>query len=242
MPFEITPLLVAVTACVLIGGFVRGFAGFGGPLIMLPTMTELFVPAIAVAMVMWIDIFSNIRLVPDARQHAMREVVVPLIGGSLVTLPIGVLALVLFDPGVMKKVISLAILLAAMLLLSGWRSRRRLGALAWAGVGALSGGILGMTAIAVTTALFLNSGHQTQAQARANFIIWGVVTGVLMLAVIAYSRPLPMAAWKTIAAFVPLYFIGTALGAKLHHTVDPSKARKVILLFVAAIAVVGLLR
>ncbi len=121
MSFAIEPIHVVIAVTTLVAGFVRGFSGFGGPMVMLPVLGALFPPAATIWLVMWIDVFVNIHLVPEARRHASRNVVLPLVIGSILTLPLGVAALVLLDPALMKKVISFTILLAALILLTGWR-------------------------------------------------------------------------------------------------------------------------
>ena len=101
-------VLVPVAA---IAGFVRGFAGFGGPLLMLPILSFFFPPAASVVLMMLIDISVNLKLVPEVRHDASRAVILPLFVGTLLAMPVGVWALVYIDPVTMKRMLNGSILL-----------------------------------------------------------------------------------------------------------------------------------
>jgi uncharacterized membrane protein YfcA len=177
------PLLVysVLLPVVAVGGILRGAMGFGGPLFVVPFLNVFFAPAISIAVVMWVDLFSNLRLIPDAYRDSSRAVVIPLSLGTLLAMPAGASLLMRVDPLLMKRVISTAILATAVLLLAGWRYRRDVSADAYVAVGAVSGFIMGTTAIAVVTSLFLNSGTHPAAQSRANIIVWVFVATMLLI-------------------------------------------------------------
>ena len=58
-------------------------------------------------------------------------------------------------------------------------------AIGWAGVGALTGAVMGATSLAITAALFLNAGSQTAIESRANFIVWVFIATLALLAMLA---------------------------------------------------------
>jgi hypothetical protein len=81
----------------------------------------------------------NIFLLPDARQNATAAVTIPVLIGNLLSLPLGVLLLSSANPAIMKRVIALVILIAALTLLCGWRPfPRPIGVAGWGAVGALT--------------------------------------------------------------------------------------------------------
>ncbi|MGD9830182.1 MAG: TSUP family transporter, partial [Hyphomicrobiaceae bacterium] len=152
----------------LIAGFIRGFTGLGGPLILVPTLSLFIPPPAAAWVVNWVDVIANIKLLPDTRAHVSRSIVLPLMVGSVFTIPLGVYLLVSIDATIMRRTICAAILVAAHILAAGWRYRGPTGTLDWVAVGAFSGFILGATSIALTAALFLHAGQQRAAESRAN--------------------------------------------------------------------------
>jgi len=93
-----------VIAAVVAGGLVRGFAGFGSALVIVPPLAILFGPQVAVAMEVIIEIPVTLSLLPAAVKHAKRDVIFPMLVAILVAIPIGTLALKLLDPEPMKIV------------------------------------------------------------------------------------------------------------------------------------------
>jgi len=223
-------------------GIVRGFAGFGGPMVILPVATAILGPAAAVWVVLCADILVNVRLVPEVRGIARRSVVLPLAIGTLVTLPIGSFALVSLDGELVRRVICSAILAASLLMLSGWRWRAELTSGQWVAVGALTGVIMGLTSLAVTAALFLQSGKASAAEARADFIVWVFIVSIAFLAILTLQGGFPQGQARAFLMVAPAYFVGTLAGARLHGRVSDVSGRRGVLLLVAAIASIGLLR
>jgi uncharacterized membrane protein YfcA len=234
------PLILAVTA--LVAGIVRGFAGFGGPMVLLPFATAILGPAAAVWVVILTDISVSLRLIPDVRYDAQKSVVVPLSIGTLVTMPAATLALVSLDADLMRRLICLAILIASLVMLSGWRSRRDLTTGQWYAVGGLAGIVMGLTSLGITAALFLQAGDTTARVARANFIIWLFVCSIALLALLAVQGGGPTGELWPFLAIAPAYFVGTLIGMRLFCIVSDTAGRRAILVLVAIIASVGLAR
>jgi uncharacterized membrane protein YfcA len=243
MSFTTDPLLVysVLLPVVAIGGILRGAMGFGGPLFMMPFLNVFFAPAITIAVTMWIDLFSNLRLIPDAYRDSSRAVVLPLSLGTLLAMPAGAALLMSIDPLMMKRVISGAILATAVLLLAGWRYRRDVSAGAYVAVGVVSGFIMGTTAIAVVTSLFLNSGTRPAAQNRANFIVWVFGATLLLIAILAMRGVLVLGDVTTIAILAPVYVGGTILGTYWQRRASDQTMRQAALGLIMVIALSGLL-
>lgn len=224
----------------LIGGFVRGFAGFGGPLLMVPVLNLFLMPATSVALILWIDIFVNVRLLPDARRHATKDVVVPLALGTLVTMPVGAWVLVSTDPVTMKKAIAAAILVAALFLLTGWRYRKPIRLPVYGAVGGLAGFVMGSTSIAAVTPLFLNAGNRTATENRANFIVWVFLATILLIGLLGFKDALTEKDVAVIAVLAIVYLIGTEIGTRVHYRVDDKIVRRAVLGMVIIAATAGL--
>lgn len=230
-------VLVPVT---VIGGFLRGFAGFGGPLFMLPILSFFLSPPVAVGVMMWIDIFSNVHLIPDARADSSRGVVIPLLIGTAIAMPVGAHVLLSVDPVLMKRIICASILLMALVLLTGWRLRSVLGAPGYVGIGALSGFVMGSTAIAAVTPLFLGAGHRSAAQNRADFIIWVFFGTILLIALLTWRGALAAGDTVAILVLTPIYLASVILGTRTHRRASDAVVRRTVLGLVIVTAIVGL--
>lgn len=234
------PFLAVLGPVALLAGVVRGFAGFGGPLVMLPCLTAFMPPSLAIPLVMWIDLMVNVRLVPEAATHMRPAVVFPITTGLLLTMPLGVAALVHVDPVLMKRCVSAAILVAAVVLLSGWHYKGRINKPGWVGIGMLTGLIMGATSLAISAALFFQADRQSATEARANFIFCMFFGSVMLLAMLAYGQGFDWGLLPAIAILAPLYFVGTLGGSYLCGRLPDLLVRRAVLLLVIAVATVGL--
>lgn len=113
VPFDLR--LLAVVAAVLIGGFMRGFVGFGGALVTVPILSVVWGPQAAVAITGVMGIPSLFQLLPEAVRYSERPIVIPVALSTFLTAPIGSWILVSADPKLMTIVISgLVIAMVAM--------------------------------------------------------------------------------------------------------------------------------
>lgn len=225
----------------VIGGFLRGFAGFGGPLFMLPVLSLFLSPAVAIGVMMWTDLFSNVHLLPNARTDSSRAVVVPLLIGTAIAMPAGVHLLMSVEPALMKKILCASILLVALVLLTGWRYRRAVGTKVYAAIGAVSGFVMGATSIAAVTPLFLGAGHQSAAQNRANFIVWVFPATIWLIVLLTVRDAFTAVNAVMIAVLTPVYLAGTMIGSRVHRTAADATVRRTVLALVIATATAGLI-
>ncbi len=224
----------------VIGGFLRGFAGFGGPLFMLPILSLFLPPPVAIGVMMWTDIFSNVHLLPNARADSSRAVVVPLLIGTTIAMPVGVHLLMSLEPLVMKRILCGSILFIALVLLTGWRYRRAVGATVYTAIGAMSGFVMGATSIAAVTPLFLGAGSQTAAQNRANFIVWVFPATIWLLILLIVRDAFTAVNVIMIAVLAPAYLAGTMIGSRVHRDAADETVRRTVLALVIATATAGL--
>jgi uncharacterized membrane protein YfcA len=100
----------------LIGGLIRGFAGFGSALLIVPALALMFSAREAIAIELILEIPAMITLLPAAVRNAERAVVGPMLASLFVTVPLGALALLFLDDAVLKIIISVAVLLMVVIL------------------------------------------------------------------------------------------------------------------------------
>ncbi len=177
---DLLSLSIAIAATV-VGGIVRGYSGFAGPMIMLPVLTILFGPVTAVVTIMLVDLAGVVVLVPEAFREGSRRVSIPLILGTLACMPFGSYLLLAADPAIMKDLIIYAVIGTAVALLFGWRYRRPLGLAALLGVGVVSGGFLSAAYIGAIAPLFLYAGPDSARRSRANIILWSFFSGLVLV-------------------------------------------------------------
>lgn len=224
-----------------VAGFIRGFTGFGGPLFLLPILNFFMLPAVSASTVVWVDVFANVRLVPDARRESSLSIVAPMVLGTVIAMPLGIWFLLHGDPVMTKRVIGGAILLAAIALATGWRYRHELGRAGFGAVGAAGGLVMGATAIGALPALVLNGGKHTARQNRANFVIWLFFAELIFLALVSFGKRLEQPEVITVAILAPIYLLGAYVGIVLHRRVSDRTVRRAVLAVIFVIALTSVI-
>ena len=224
----------------LVGGVVRGVAGFGGPLLLMPIVNLLYPPTVTIAAVLLADTIASLQLLPGAWREGTPRVLALLLLGTALAMPAGAALLLWADPTTMKRVISATILALALLVLSGWRYREPLGTWGYTAVGALGGVVMGATGIAAAVPLFLNAGHDTGVQNRAHFILWVFAASLFVCATLLSAGHATEAVWTPMFVLLPSYSIGVFIGGRLLSRVSESALRRGVLCLVVLVAIAGL--
>jgi uncharacterized protein len=181
--------LAVVCAAVFIGGFMRGFVGFGAALVIIPVLSLAYEPRLAVAAMTVVGIPTLFQLLPEAVRTAERPIVVPISLAILFAAPLGTLILVSVSPVLMKIVISVLVVVMVAMLARGWRIEGEAGRPLLVGAGFTGGLIQGAAGIGgppVVAVILSRPGSPTQQ--RGNVL-------ALMTAV-------------SISSLVPLWYFG----------------------------------
>ena len=234
------PLFLSIAiAATIVGGIVRGYAGFAGPMIMLPVLTILFGPVTAVVTILLVDMAGVVVLVPEALRRGSRRVSVPLILGTLTCMPFGSYLLLVADPAIMKNFIIIAVIGVATAMLFGWRYVKPLGPAALTGVGVLSGGFLSAAYIGAIAPLFLFAGPDSAQNSRANIILWSFFSGLVLVATLVFGGAVTeVELWRALT-LMPFYFGAIYAGSRLVRGIDELLFRRTVLGILIAGSVVG---
>jgi uncharacterized membrane protein YfcA len=237
--------LVALGGTALVAGVVRGFAGFGAGLVMVPAFAMIVGPADAVPLEVFLELLALARLLPEALPRVeARTVLAPGIAACLL-IPVGSIALVAVEPDLLTRLMSLLVLAFVALLASGWRRRRRPGTATLLGVGALSGTLTGAAGIGgPPMVVTLMAGPDEAAGNRANLIGYFGLTQSAALAIFAWRGLFGLSHLVFGLLLGVPFFSGLHLGARLFRGLPWSGAertyRGVVLVLLVAIALAGL--
>ncbi len=230
--------MVLVAAAVLLGGFLRGFVGFGAALVSVPVISLVVGPRIAVAVVTIMGLPSIFQLLPDAVRHSERRIILPMALAIFVATPIGTWILVSVDPAIMKMVISGAVVVLVGFLSMGWKLGDKVGngVLLFAGAaGGLVQGVAGIGGPPVVAVALARAGPPERQR--------GNVLAVMTAIVIASIPPLYAYGLLTREAIalglllLPLYFVATWFGSRYFTAGGSRHYRRAAL---AMLAVIGL--
>ncbi|MGJ8545720.1 MAG: sulfite exporter TauE/SafE family protein [Sulfitobacter sp.] len=233
--------LLWLVLAVIIAGLVRGFAGFGSAMIIMPVASSVLAPVEAVIFLICAELLGPLPNLPAAwREGAPRDVGLLMIG-AVIGLPFGLWGLSAMDPAPFGWLVSGAVITLLLLTASGWRFKGDLTRPLTIVTGSLGGFMTGFMGIPGPPVIMLYMASRLPiAVIRANFLLYLLALDVLLV-------PLLMAAgmmvWK--AALLGLLIgvpnlIANAIGAKLFNPQAEGTFRTVAYLVIAASAVIGL--
>ena len=221
-----------------VAGLVRGFAGFGSAMIMIPALAVLYGPARAVAVGMLLEIVLSLPFVPAVRHQVDWRRMALLSIAGLAALPLGVAALLLVPPLPIRIAMSVLILSFVAVLAFGWRYSGKPTDLATAGTGALSGilnGAVGMAGPPVV--FFLLSGPYAAAEVRASTVVFFAVVDAGVLVALAVAGALHWDLARDVVLLAPIYLATAWLGARAFGHAHDALYRKVALGILVAVAI-----
>jgi hypothetical protein len=202
-----------VAAAVFCGGLMRGFVGFGGAMVMVPSIALGYDVITAVPVAALAGVPSMVQLLPTAVRHSERSLVLPIVLAVMLFAPLGTVALVALDPSVLKLLMGALVLAMTGLLAAGWQIGQSVPLLVLFGAGATGGlvqGVAGIGGPPVVAVALSRAGSATQQ--RANVI--GVMTGVSAsaLAPLWYFGLITLDVLALALLFMPCYSAGTWIG------------------------------
>lgn len=216
------PGFVWVALGMIVAGVVRGLVGFGAAMILVPILSAVMNPTVAVPLLTVVDGLVTLPLFVAATRECRWREIVPLTIAAVAALPVGIAVLVHVPTETLRLGISITILLLVGILASGWRYRGSPSLPITLGVGAASGALGGSTGmIGPPVILFWLGGQNNAALVRANInAFFGLM---ILITIIAYwigglFTPQILAVSVLLA---PIYGLAVWVGARgFRHTSD----------------------
>ena len=241
---ELSPLtLVFCLIFVILGGYLKGFAGFGASMFWMTSLSLVIPPLQLVPMVLMFEVASSIYLLPGIWKKIDWRSIGFLLAGTWIATPAGIYALITLPAAPVRIALALVVLLAAIMLLRGFSLEKVPGKTATVGVGMAAGVLNGsMGIVGPPVVLFYFSSPVGMTIGRASVITYLIGTdtvGTVMFA--AQDLIDPSIYWRT-ALFLPLLFLGSSIGSKGFIKTDPDKFRKLSLYVLLILSVILMVR
>lgn len=226
-----------------LGGFLRGFAGFGTTLVMVPLFSLLMPPTEAVLVGLAIDVIVMAPMFPGAVRRAEWKPIIPLFIGSLAATPIGVYILIVLSPDTMRIVIALLVIGSAFLMMSGWRYRGQRSVVISFVVGLVAGTSGSAAAIGgPPIVVYLLARGSTASETRASLNAMAFIKEGVSATAIFFAAAVDPASFAVIAVLFPSMLVFSWLGTFVFHRVSEAHFRKSLLYFLIVIGVAVLAR
>ena len=231
--------IVALLA--LIAGTVRGFAGFGAGMIMIPFVSALYGPKIGASSILVADGILTIPYILKSLRYCAPRTVAPVALGAVIAIPVGAYLLTTVDPTPIRW--ALVPLIAGLLAitLSGWRYQGlpRVGVSLIAG--ATSGFLSGLIQLSGPPVIVLwMSGPFPPQTIRANIFVYFAITSVVAVIVYAIGCVFTAALLPVLVPMIPGYAVGLLIGGSYFGKADPKLFRRVAVVLIAAAVILSL--
>ncbi len=233
--------LIWLLASVTVGGLVRGFAGFGSAMIIMPVATSVLPPVQAVIFLAATELLGPLPNLPDAIRTGGRRDVGLLMLGVVFAMPLGLWSLSYISPEEFGWIVSGIVLLLLVLLMTGWRYSGPLGAKLTVATGAVGGFMTGFAGIAGPPVIMLYMASKLPiAMIRANFLLYLLGIDLVLFAMLWVSDLL---VWTVVGLGLLMgipNLIANAIGARFFDPSAERLFRSVAYIVIAASAIVGL--
>ena len=222
---------------VIVGGFLRGFLGFGAALFIVPVLSIILTPVEAIAIFLLIELPNVVYLTPSALREFDSKSISTMILGMFLAVPFGSYTLVSVESSSMRLVVAVIVLLMVGLLASGWKIK---GKITWhlmlitGLVGGFVQGVAGSGGPPFITILL--SRGDTPQKTRANIVITlnclSITAAGTLLIYGVFTIPLVI----TSTVLAPIYILSTVTGSRYFRSSGNEHFKKAALLILAFIA------
>jgi len=227
---------------VLLAGTFRGFSGFGAGMIMVPILSLVYSPLIAVITVVLLELIPVFQLLPGAISKCHWRSVIPMSLSSIVAIPFGSFLLVYADANFMRNVISIIVIICVFVLATGWRYKGEYKLTATTATGTISGLISGATSLGGLPVIlyYLSGKHKTEI-ARATIVVFLGVTALVSLVTYSSHGIISSDIIVRTAWLAPFFILATWIGGRLFGKVSESLFRNITLLLLGSVGITMLL-
>ncbi len=238
----LTETALLVTS-VFVAGVVRGCIGFGFSALVVASTSLFLAPSAVVPMVVLLEIVASLQMVFRVWRDVLRELLVVLSLGVLVGTPIGVYFLSIAPADTLRLVLSIMILSMTVVLSVGYVYSGPLNRPVMSALGMLSGVFNGVAGIGgMPVAIFLASAKFPIRRIRATMVIFLLVTELIFLASAAVGDVYRWSIVNTsVLACLPMA-VGLMLGSRLFGKLDEGILRRIFVLILLALSLIGVLR
>lgn len=237
------PELAALAGIVAIGGFMRGFAGFATTVFMVPLFSLILEPVSAVLIGLTLDALASAPLFPNAARQANWRSILPVLLGGIVVIPLGVYILIVVSVPVMRVAIAIAVILSALLMLSGWTYHGRKNTMLSFAVGGIAGTMGTATGVGgpPVAAYLLASGIPAR-ELRASLNAYSFVRISIAASAIAFAGSFGTDVIVKIALLLPVMLFFTWVGSRSFGGVSEKAFRHSLLILLIVIGVALIVR
>lgn len=234
---ELTSEFLLAVVAVTLAGVVRGFSGFGAGMVLVPTLSILYNPVVAVLTVVLLEFIPSIQLLPQATRNCDWRSIAPISIAVVITIPIGSWVLVYTDPDVLRILIASLLIFSVLVLSSGWRFPAEFSNKTAVSTGAVSGLLSGAMSLGgLPIILYFLSGKFSAETARASMVVFLLFTAFVSLGTYSLHGLFDSEIVIRTAWLIPPFILAIGLGGYLFNKVPERLFRNLTLSLLGGVA------
>ena len=237
-----TNLIFLTVIVIIIGGVLRGFLGFGPALLTIPMLAYIYSPTEALVIHIIMEIPSTVFLLPTALKYSDKRAILPIFLAMVSFIPVGMYLVVILDPEIIRRTISIIVLVLVAMLSSGLDLKSFIGLKSMILSGMIGGfiqGIAGIGGAPIVTILLARNDSEDVSRGNILFLMGAIVVFSIISQSLYGLMSLELI---TIGFFAsPVYITATYLGSKFYFSKGKNFFKKVALVFLSIIAITTLI-
>lgn len=223
-------LLAAAITIVFLAAIVRGYSGFGFSLLAITALSLLYAPTIVIPSVFLLEIAASIHLLPGLWRDIHWRSLIPLVIGTGIGTPIGLMFLTSVPAAPMQIALGLFVFAVTCLLWIGFALKTMPGNAASTAAGLAAGVANGAFGIGgPPVILFYFASPAGNIVGRATLVTYFLLTDAIGLAFLSRENLVTTDVLLRTLTFLPALLAGVWLGARSFKNADPVAFRKWVL-------------
>ncbi|MGB8313801.1 MAG: sulfite exporter TauE/SafE family protein [Aestuariivirga sp.] len=233
-------LTAAATAIIFLAAIVRGYSGFGFSLLAITALSLIYPPAQVIPSIFMLEIAASIHLLPGLWRDIHWRSLVPLVIGTGIGMPIGLMFLTGVPAAPMQIALGLFVFVVTCLLWQGFALKTMPGNIVSTAAGLAAGVANGAFGIGgPPVILFYFASPAGNIVGRATLVTYFLLSDLVGLAFLSHENLVTSDTMLRTLMFLPALLAGVWLGARSFKNADPIIFRKWVLALLALLAMIS---
>lgn len=235
--------LLALSAIILVGSIIRGYAGFGFSAIVVAGASFFLPTREVVPLVLFLEIVASLQMAPQVRKDVNWKIVLSILAGSVLSIPLGQYVLLWVSVEPMRVTTAVLLLISVALIATGTSFPVRHEPKGWFLIGTLSGFINGLLAMGgMWIMIFLLGSGIKVVTLRASLVALFFITDCYAAFTGTGQGLINSTVVIRFIWALPALILGVWIGSRKFQGSSADTYKKVVLLVLATLAVMLLFR
>ena len=233
-------ILVFTIICIFLAAIVRGYSGFGFSLLTITALSLVLPPAEIIPSIFMLEIAASIHLLPGLWRDIHWRSLIPLVIGTGIGTPIGLMFLTGIPPAPMQVALGIFVLAVTCQLWRGFALKTMPGNIVSTTAGLAAGMANGAFGIGGPPVILFDFASPAGAiVGRATIVTYFLLTDAIGLAFFTNENLVTADIMIRTLIFLPALIAGVWLGARSFKNADPAVFRKWVLALLGLLAVIS---